>query len=74
LKAEYVARHGRQPPPGLVAKMAQWATLETRPAKGEAETTEALFARWRAAALAAEDTDLARCGQPRPDGSGRRWR
>jgi hypothetical protein len=59
LKSEYVARHGRQPPTGLVAKMAQWATLETRPAKGEAETTEALFARWRAAALAAEDTDLA---------------
>jgi conjugative relaxase-like TrwC/TraI family protein len=59
LKAEYVARHGRQPPTGLVAKMAQWATLETRPIKGEAETTEALFARWRAAAVAAADTDLA---------------
>ena len=32
LKAQYVATHGRQPPVALVAKMAQWATLDTRPA------------------------------------------
>ncbi len=59
LKAQYLATHGRRPPPGMVAKMAQWATLDTRPAKGEPETTEELFARWRAAASASMDTDLA---------------
>jgi conjugative relaxase-like TrwC/TraI family protein len=59
LKAQYLATHGRQAPPELVAKMAQWATLDTRPAKGEPERTEELFARWRAAASASADTDLA---------------
>ena len=59
LKAQYLATHGRQAPPELVAKMAQWATLDTRPAKGEPESTEELFARWRAAASASTDTDLA---------------
>ena len=52
LKAQYLATHGREAPPEMVAKMAQWATLDTRPAKGEPESTEALFARWRQAALA----------------------
>jgi hypothetical protein len=59
LKAQYLATHGRQAPPEMVAKMAQWATLDTRPAKGEPESTEELFARWRAAASASADTDLA---------------
>jgi hypothetical protein len=59
LKAQYLATHGRQAPPEMVAKMAQWATLDTRPAKGEADSTEELFARWRAAASASGDIDLA---------------
>ena len=59
LKQAYRDAHGREPPRALVAKMAQWATLDTRPEKREPESTEALFARWRATAKAAEDTDLA---------------
>ena len=59
LKAQYLATHGRHAPSEMVAKMAQWATLDTRPAKGEPETSEELFARWRAAASASTETDLA---------------
>ena len=71
LKAQYLATHGRQAPPEMVAKMAQWATLDTRPAKGEPETTEELFARWRQAALASDDTDLAEVWSA---ATGRKWR
>ena len=71
LKAQYLATHGREAPPEMVAKMAQWATLDTRPAKGEPESTEALFARWRQAALAAVDTDLAQVWSA---ATGRKWR
>jgi conjugative relaxase-like TrwC/TraI family protein len=44
LKAQYLADHGRQPSPELVSKMAQWATLDTRPAKAGPQSTEELFA------------------------------
>ena len=59
LKQAYRDAHGHEPPKALVAKMAQWATLDTRPEKREPESTEELFARWRATAKASEDTDLA---------------
>ncbi|MGH9122802.1 MAG: relaxase domain-containing protein, partial [Acidimicrobiales bacterium] len=59
LKAQYLTDHGRPPSLELVSRMAQWATLDTRPAKSGPESTEQLFARWSAAARAVLRSDLA---------------
>jgi hypothetical protein len=50
LKRAYREAHDHEPPKLLVAKMAQWATLDSRPDKRDPESTEELFARWRATA------------------------
>lgn len=70
LRARYLAAHGRPAPPAMVAKMAQWATLDTRGPKGEPESTEELFDRWRAAAANSAGTDL---GEVWAAATGRAW-
>ena len=70
LKQAYRDAHGHEPPKALVAKMAQWATPDTRPDKRDPESTEELFNRWRATAKASADTDLAEVWDR---ATGRRW-
>ena len=44
--AAYTNRHGAPPTEWVTAKMAQWATLDTRTAKHGPESTEEALARW----------------------------
>jgi len=45
---EYEAKYGREASPFVRAQISEWATLDTRPAKGHGETVGAALARWEA--------------------------
>jgi len=52
LRQEYETRHGHTPDQAALVKLAQAATLDTRPDKGPAKTLKDLAAGWRMEALA----------------------
>lgn len=48
--ADYESKYGREASPHIRARMSEWATLETRPAKGHGETMGGALDRWEAQA------------------------
>ncbi|MHB1536556.1 MAG: MobF family relaxase, partial [Acidimicrobiales bacterium] len=52
LMTAWRAEHGAEPSQWMVTRMAEWARLETRAAKGPGEATEAALTRWDAQARA----------------------